>query len=228
MEDYKKLIITIIVLILAFSLIKYGFNANSSSDKNSKIILGNKSYGYAEKEVYGNPESNETIVLITGVHPRESGFHNATAAALKDKSSKLHKKYILYKIHVTRSPMHFTIGRMNGQLIANKIVVPDVIKVRPELVVDVHEDLGDEVGYKYYRFIYPISKDNETINYINNITQKISYLKRYSPGGSSPLYVTKPIARKGIHAIVYETYKYDSYERKYSDACHFIDVLDQL
>lgn len=124
--------------------------------------------------------------------------------------------------------MHFTIGRMNGQLIANKIVVPDVIKTNPQLVVDIHEDLWQKTGYKYPRFIYPISKDNETMNYLNNITHNMTFLKIYSPGGSSPLYVTKPIANAGIRTIVYETYKKDSYEKKYSDASHFIDVLDKL
>jgi hypothetical protein len=124
--------------------------------------------------------------------------------------------------------MHFTIGRMNGQLLANNFVVPDVIKTKPQFVVDIHEDLWTEAGYKYPRFIYPISKDDVTMNYLNNITQNMSFLKIYSPGGSSPLYVTKPIARKGIRTMVYETYKKDSYEKKYSDASKFIDVLDRL
>ena len=182
-------------------------NATSLDNNGSGDVVGNKSYGWAEKEVYGNQNSNETIVIITGVHPRESGFHNATAAALKDKSQFLSKNYTLYKIHVTKSPMHFTIGRMNGQLIANKIVVPDVIKTKPKFVMDIHEDLWKDAGYKYPRFIYPISRDNETLNYLNNIIGKMPFLKMYSPGGSSPLYVTKPISNAGIHAMVYETYK---------------------
>lgn len=228
MEDYKKIIIAVIFFILAFSIVKVSWNVNSIENRSSEIFLGNKSYGYAEKVVYGNQNSNETIAIIIGVHPRESGFHNATAAALKDKSRSLSNKYVLYRIHVTKKPLHFTIGRTNGQLIANKIVVPDIIKTKPQLVVDIHEDLGDEVGYRYSRFIYSVSKDNVTQNYVNNIIQKIPYLKRYSPGGSSPLYVTKPISKEGIRAIVYETYKYDTYERKYSDAAKFIDVLDKL
>lgn len=204
------------------------WNSDFLENKSSVEILGNKSYGWAEKEVYGNQNSEETIAIITGVHPRESEFHNATAAALKDKSRFLSKKYILYQIHITKSPLHFTIGRMNGQLVANKIVVPDVIKTKPQLVVDIHEDLWKETGYKYPRFIYPISKDKETINYLKNITQKMPFLKIYSPGGSSPLYVTKPISNAGIRAMVYETYKKDSYDKKYSDASQFINVLDEL
>ena len=124
--------------------------------------------------------------------------------------------------------MHFTKGRINGQLLANEFVVPDVIKIKPQLAVDIHEDLWTEAGYKYPRYIYPISKNNESMNYLNNITTSMPFLKIYSPGGSSPLYVTKPIAHKGICTIVYETYKKDSYEKKYSNAGQFIDVLDKL
>lgn len=203
-------------------------NNISSDNKTTGEVIGNTSYGYVEKEVYGNQSSTETVVIITGVHPRESGFHNATAAAVKDKSENLSKKYILYRIHVTKNALNFDTGRMNGQLLANKFVVPDVIKIKPQIVVDIHEDLGESVGYRYNRFIYPISKDNKTQNYLTSITQNMSFLEIYSPGGSSPSYVTKPIARKGIPAIVYETYKKDSYEKKYSDACQFIDILDKL
>lgn len=203
-------------------------NTDPLESKSSAVVLGNKSYGWAEKEVYGNQDSKETIALIIGVHPREYGFHNATESALKGKSRALSKKFILYKIHVTESPLHFTIGRMNGQMIANKIVVPDIIKTKPNFVVDMHEDLWKTTGYKYPRFVYPVSKDKKTMNYLNNIIMSMSFLKIYSPGGSSPLYVTKPISKANIPVMVYETYKKDPYERKYSDACQFIDVLDKL
>ena len=223
------IILTSIFIILAFLIAVASLNTPSSLVNNSSgEVIGNKSYGYVEKEVYGNLSASQTIVIITGVHPRESGFHNITSAALKDKSSSLSKKYILYRIHVTKNPMHFTIGRMNGQLLANYFVVPDVIKANPQFVVDIHEDLWTEAGYKYPRFIYPISKDNITRNYLNTIVQAMPFLKIYSPGGSSPKYVTKPISKAGIHVMVYETYKKDSNDKKYSDASKFIDVLDKL
>jgi hypothetical protein len=119
---------------------------------------------------------------------------------------------------------------MSGQKIANKIVVPDIIRAKSKLVVDIHEDSGEYVGYKYSWFIYPISKDNVTREYINNITQKMPFLQIYSPpaGGTSPEYVTKPIADEGIPTIVYETYTYDPYDKKVSDATQFIHALDKL
>lgn len=197
--------------------------------KSSGWSLGHNNYGWCEKETYGNQNSGDTVVLITGVHPREAEFHNITAIALKNKSSQLSKKFIIYKIHVTTDPMDFTWGRMYGQLIANKFVVPDVKQINPKLVVDIHEDSGEYVGYKCNRFIYPISKGDKTTSYINNIIQKMPFLSLYSPqGGTSPSFVTKPLANEGIPSLVYETYKYDPPEKKYSDACQFIDTLDKL
>lgn len=181
-----------------------------------------------EKETYGNLSSDKTCAIITGVHPREGEFHNVTANALRDKSPSLSKKYVIYKIHVTKDPMDFTWGRMYGQLIANNFVVPDILQIRPKMVVDIHEDSGQYVGYKYMRFIYPISSGNKTTTYINNFLKNIPHLALYSPGGTSPSYVTKPIANEAIPTFVYETYKYDDYEKKYSDASQFIDTMDQM
>lgn len=55
------------------------------------------------------------------------------------------------------------------------------------------------------------------------------FLKVYvPPSGTSPKYVTKPIASKGIPTIIYETYKYDSYTKKVADANLFINTLNKL
>lgn len=190
--------------------------------------LGGKSYGWAEKEFYGNQNSGDTIAIIIGVHPREYQFHEAIAAALRDKSGNLSKKYVLYRVHVTKNAWHYRKGRMNGQLIANKFVVPDVIRTNPKLAIDIHECMWRKSGYRYGKFVDPISKNRITRNYANIITQKMPFLKIYSPKGTSPKYVTKPISRKGIPTLLYETYKLDSYDNKYSDASQLIDVLDRL
>ena len=216
----RKIIGIFLCLLLVFSVIDASF---------AGTFLGSTKNGWVEKQVYGNQASSQTIVIITGVHPRESGFHNAMAAALSSKSKSLSKKYVLYKIHVTKNPLNYYKGRMNGQILAYKYVVPDVKKIRPKLVIDIHEDRWKSSGYKYNRFLDPISKTWITKNYINKIRQKMPFLKMYSaPGGTSPKYVTKPIARKGIPTIVYETYKLNPYSKKLSDANQFIAALDKL
>jgi methionine-rich copper-binding protein CopC len=197
------------------------------STPNGANVIGSTSYGYVEKEVYGNLSSNKTIVIIVGVHPQENGIHTAVANALASKSATLSKRYVIYKVHVTQDADDYSKGRMNGQLLAQKFVVPAVSKENPMLVVDVHENHGADSGYEYYRFLYPISSTAITKTYANQIISAMPFLLTYSPPNpTSTQYVTVPIANKGIPTIIYETYMSDSTAKKNSDANAFINALD--
>ncbi|MBP2045417.1 hypothetical protein [Methanobacterium aggregans] len=215
----RKLISIFMCLIFVFSMI----------GACSAAVIGKTSYGWVEKQTYGNPSSTNTIAIIVGVHPREHGFHDAMVSALKTQTASSNKKYLLYRIHVTKTPMNYYKGRMYGQLLGNKFVVPDVKRSHPNVVFDIHEDAWKSSGYKYPRFLDPVSKTAKTYNYINRVKAKMSFLKVYvPPSGTSPKYVTKPIASKGIPTIIYETYKYDSYSKKVADANLFIKTLNNL
>lgn len=193
-------------------------------------FLGKTSYGWVEKNIYGNKNSQDTIVLIMGVHPREQKFGKAVLAALKSKSKLLSKKYIVYQVHVTRNLRSYKKGRKNGELVANRFVVPQIVKnVDPKLVIDMHENRGKFSGYRFSRFLYLISKDNSTRKYANEIIKSMPLLKIYSPKRvSSPKYVTMPIAKKGYQTVIYETYKFDPYWVKLKHAKQLIDTLDSL
>jgi hypothetical protein len=199
-------------------------------------IIGKTSYGYVEKKIYGNKSSNQTIVVIIGMHPQENGIHTAIYNAITSKSSQLTKRYVLYYIHVTKDASDYSKGRMNGQLLGQKFIVPDVSKEHPILVIDNHENHGAQSGYKYYRFLYPISKTTTTTKYANEIisqmkliNSKASKLLIYTPPNpTSPQYVTVPIANKGIATIIYETYLSDSAAQKATDANTLINALESL
>ncbi len=195
----------------------------------TKNTIGSTSYGYVEKQVYGNQRSFQTVVLIVGVHPQENGIHTAVANALASKSSMLTKRYVIYKVHVTQDVDDYNKSRMNGQLLAQKFVVPDVPKEKPMLVVDNHENHGANSGYAQYRFLYPISNTAITTTYANKIISQMQFLVIYKPPTStSPQYVTIPIANYGIPTIIYETYFFDSTAKKVSDANALINSLDRL
>lgn len=215
----RKIIGIFICLLLVISLVDVSFAGSS---------IGGTKYGWVEKDIYGNPNAAETVVLITGVHPREYQFSDAISSAVRDKSGSLSKRYIVYKVHVTKSPWNYSRGRMYGQLLANKFVVPDVKANNPKIAVDIHENKGRASGYKYAKFLDPISKTWIARNYANVLISKMPFLRMYSPKGTSPKYVTNPIAKRGIPTLVYETYKFDSYGTKYSDASQFVNALDQL
>jgi len=214
----RKIIGILLCLLLVFSIVNVSF---------ASTYLGGTKNGWVEKATYGNQASSQTIAIITGVHPREYQFHNAVRKALASKSGTLSKRYVLYIVHVTKNPMNYNKGRMNGQILANKYVVPDVKRVKPKLVIDIHENNWKSSGYKYGRFIDPISKTWITKNYANRLASKLS-LKVYNPKGTSPKYVTNPISKSGIPTLVYETYKKDSYSKKLYDASRFISALETL
>jgi hypothetical protein len=213
-------------LICMFICVLFLFSTVSVSSAGT--FLGKTQYGWVEKEVYGNAHSSQTVVLIVGVHPIEYGFHNAMLYSLRANSKALSKKFVIYRVHVTKTPMNYNKGRIYGQLLAQKFVVPDVKRQKSIVAVDIHENRWKTSGYKYSRFLYPISKNARTYYFANKVIKFMPYLKIYvPPKGTSPTYVTKPISSSGIPTLIYETYKSDSYSKKYTDATRFIRALDK-
>ncbi|KAF5073607.1 hypothetical protein DSECCO2_189860 [anaerobic digester metagenome] len=189
--------------------------------------IGSTSYGYVDKTYYGNQSSKKTVVIIVGVHPQENGIHNAVSKTLTNKSANLTKRYVLYKVTVTKDTGDYKKSRMNGQLLAQRFIVPDVSSENPMLVVDVHENHYKSSGYAYCRFLYLISNNAKTKTYANEIISTMPFLRTYTPPNhTSPQYVTEPIASKGISTMIYETYNSDSTAKKASDANAFINALD--
>ena len=192
-------------------------------------VIGSTSYGYVEKKFYGNQSSSQTVALIIGVHPQENGIHSAIFNAMTSKSLDLTKRYVLYQVTVTQDADDYSKGRMNGQLLAQAFVVPDIASENPFLVFDTHENHGADSGYSYYRFLYLISNNDDTTNYANQIISQIPSLAIYTPPNpTSTQYVTVPIANQGLNTILYETYFYDSVSQKTSDADALIEAVDSL
>lgn len=203
--------------------------ADTTNDTTLSIPQDSTSYGYVEKEFYGNQTSNQSIVLIVGVHPLENGIHAAIADVISNKSSNLSKRYVLYTVHVTQDANDYSKGRMNGQLLAQQFIVPNVSSENLFLAVDIHENNYQSSGYTYYRFLYLISNTAKTSGYADQIISEMPFLTIYSPPNpTSTPYVTIPIANMGISTMVYETYLKDTAAQKASDARAFIDALDNI
>jgi len=191
------------------------------------VILGNRSYGYVEKTFYGNNSSTDTIIVIIGVHPRESGVHEAVKYHITRRGFR--KRFVLYQVHVTRNAMSFSRGRMNGQLLARDFIVPDIKNENPMLVIDCHQNAYRRAGYRYSRFLDPISKKNSTRRYVNQIRRRMPFLRVYHPPvSSSPRYLTVPVASQGYSTVIYETNGFDSKKRKRLDAGRLLMALDCL
>lgn len=222
------------------------FFAVSKDGSKSKVhtykrILGKTSKGYVEKLYYGNLSSTKTIAFIVGVHFEEMGMHKAIQKSLHKQNNKLKRKYVLYYIHVTKNQHSYSKSRMNGQILGNKFIIKDIAKEKPQITTDVHETSYKLSGYKYPRFIHMISNKNiksvkiskkqhkKSSVYLKRLLKLTPHIKRYDPQlGSSPAYITVPIANKGLVSYIYETESDYSQKVKQTYANKYVKALDKV
>ncbi len=225
-------------------VLKYFILANDGTKSKIftyKRILGKTTKGYVEKLYYGNLSSTKTIALIVGVHVQENGMHKAMQKSLKNKNGKLNRRFVLYYIHVTKDKNSYSKSRMNGQVLGQKYVVKDISKENPQIVTDIHETNYRLSGYKYPRFIHMISNKkiksvkiskklhNKSSTYLKRLLKLAPPIKRFDPQlGSSPAYITVPIANKGIVSYIYETEASYSKNLKQKYADKYIKALNKV
>lgn len=176
----------------------------TDTSKTTTKILGSNSLGKVERiGPYGT--GTKKVAVIIGVHPQEFITHNATMQALKTLSSQLGNVQIwVYRITVYKDLNDYSKSRMNGQLLAQKYVVPNIVGKGYKLAIDIH---GNRGLYATNDFVFAPSGGAASKSYANKIIAKTTYLKYYTVAdGSSPAYVTKPIAAGGTPAVIFELY----------------------
>ena len=225
-RKYKIILILLLALLVVNILI-----ITTWRDAPVTTEIGNNTNGTVNKTICGNQNSNETVVIILGVHNLESGIHNATYDALMNlstNSSELDKKYVVYFIHLNESQdgiSEYSSNRMMGQLLAHDFIVKDVSQYNPFLVVDVHEmeDYWDPQEY-----IEPISNTSSANNYANTIGKNMSVMLYNFTEGTSPPYITEPLAKQGFDTILFETAQNDTAHDKQITAYELIRAIDNL
>ena len=230
----KRNIVIILILIFVFLFIAtvavsyylYPSKTTVNSYNTSMEMMGNTSYGNVVKEDLGNTSSKVKIAYIVGVHPLEYEAHQAMVQSISDHNKTLKYCYYVYKVNVTQNADNYNIGRMNGQLLANKFVVPDIEKQKFQLTIDVHSNVGNWVGT---RFLFAPVNGTKAETIAMNIKNQLPWLTYYvPPDPTSPSYVTIPLNNAGIPAIVYETYHNDSYTTIKTHADEFLVTVDNL
>jgi hypothetical protein len=193
----------------------------------SITLLGTTDYGEVVKiGPYGNLMSPVKIAYIVGVHPIEQASHQAMMEAINNNDNSLKYCYYIYKITVTRDAGNYEQGRMNGQLLANKFVVPDIINQKYKLAIDIHSNVGN---WAYTRFVFSPISGTSSESFARTIKNGISWLTYFSPPSqTSPSYVTVPLIQSGIPAILYETYTYEDYGTTKTHANEFALKVDNI
>jgi hypothetical protein len=237
-----SVIMVILLIIVMGGLLEYSIlnGVNYQNKENLSInsfetnftqVLGSTDYGMVIKSgPYGNPNGTQKIAFIVGVHPLEADSHRAVASSLLSLNKSLNSTYYIYIVDVTKDRTSYTNGRMNGQLLARKFVVPDIIQNHFNLAVDVHSNRGD--NFQKENFVYVPKNETKSMDIANNLTAEIPWIVYYVPpsetGPKSPSYVTIPLINSGIPAIIYESYRYEPYYVTVDHAVDFIRVVDKL
>ena len=109
---------------------------------------------------------------------------------------------------------------------AQKFVVPNIVKDNPFIIVDVHEINPD---YEYSNFIFTLSNRTDKVDYyISKLCNDVNLVDYQFSEGTSPEKVTEPIAKKGIATFLMETSIANSLAQKQETANSLIKCLDEL
>ena len=193
-------------------------------------LLGSTVYGDVVKMgPYGNDRSPVKIAIIVGVHPLEYVVHNMAMESIENNNESLKYCYYIYRVNVTQDLFVFDTGRMNGQLLANQFVVPDIVNDSYMLIVDIHVNYGANDGYAVRWFLNVPTPDKESTELMNQIITMVPGLVSYDPPNpTSTSYVTIPIKYNVTPAIIYESYAYNTPETKKTRMNEVLSAVDNL
>ena len=227
-----QILLIVLVAIVVFNLAIIFSSMMSTPDNDYNITtVGQNANGTVYKIEAGNMSSNETVGIILGVHPREHEIHEAVNNTIYNITSEngthnLTKKYVIYYVKTKDNITSREDTRPAGEELANKFIVPNIIKDNPFIVLDVHEINPD---YEYSNFIFSLSNRTDKIDsYISNITNDVNLVDYQFDEGTSPEKVTKPIASKVINTLLMETSITDALMEKQKTADNLIKSLDSL
>ena len=177
--------------------------------KYSSTLLGKNSLGYVLK-LTGFGTGTNKVAVIVGVHPLEVQAHIAMLNAIMALSKKLNNVQITVYDVVVKNGADYSTGRAAGQDLASEFVVPN-IGTSYKMVMDCHGNKGVGSSYSGYpNFVFAPLQNTGSLaiasKLINSNITKGDLKYHFLADGTSPQYVTIPIAKKGIPTIVYEQY----------------------
>lgn len=228
-----SIILILIVIGVGITLILNESQQETETLDEYTTIIGNNSNGTVYKITYGNLSSNNTAIMILGVHSLENGTHIATNESIMNftKDNTLKNRFVAYyiKLNFNDSGMNtsdYDTNRHMGELLANEYVVPDIENYDPYVVVDVHEMENYWENQKYVGIIN--NESNVSVQYANEIAGNLSFPVFPITGGTSPEWVTIPISNNRHEVILFETAQEDSMENKTQIASNLVRTVDNF
>ena len=199
-----KLILIVVFLVIIGLII---INDNYQNEHNPYHLLGNTSLGSVEKIIYGNESVNNSIALITGIHPREKLSIEPEIKAAKEYVQD-HKdvKIIHYQVNVTKDAKNYNKSRANGESLVHDFVNPDVTQSDADCVIIGHSHVP---WYGEGFYLATPKMDNASVKIAKKIKKTSDF--GFYPRNTSQEYqatsaklVSAPIAEAGYPTFVYE------------------------
>ena len=237
MKKIVKILLVILILLIIFAGVMTFTHQGAQNDveilDEYTTVLGTNSNGTVYKIICGNNSSDDTAIMILGVHSLEGGIHNATNKTLIEftKDNSLNRKYIVYfiKLNFKDSGMNtsdYNTNRHMGELLANEYVVPDIERYDPYIVVDVHEM---EKYWDEQRYVGVIDNQSDVeMEYAHRLSNNLSYPIFKINAGTSPEWVTMPIEKNNHNVILFETAQSDTQQNKTLTAIDLVRTIDNL
>ena len=141
---------------------------------------------------------NIVIAYVVGLHPRENATHQAFLDSFFN-SEDLKYCYYIYRINVTQGVDDYETSRMNGQLLAQKYVLPDSLNKNLTLLVDVHSNAGNWLENEF--MFSPLNNSQSEI-IVKEILKNCTFSTYYfPPNPTSHVYLTLPLNEAGTPAF---------------------------
>lgn len=224
-----KNIITIIVFILIIVTIPY-----LVYEWHSHETLGSNEMGYVTKDVYNHYNSEQTIILITGIHPREKLAINPEIESAKRFALTHNAKVVNYNVTVTKDAEDYKNSRYNGEHLVAEYILPDINQSGGDVVIISHSHIE---GYGEGFYVATPAMDNASVRLgegIENGGIDFRYFRtpiNQTFKSSSIGLVSKPLADSGFPTLVYEIpeniTEQDSTERTYDLMTKTYELLNQ-
>ena len=229
--QYQILLIILVVIVIFNLSIMVSEVTRGPDNIYNVTAVGSNVNGTVYKIEAGNMSSNETVGIILGVHPREHEIHEEVNKTIynitnENGTQNLTKRYVIYYVKTIDNLTSREDTRPAGEELANKFVVPNIVKDNPILVIDVHEINPD---YEYSNFIFSLSNKSAKLDsYIDKLSNDVNLVEYDFADGTSPEKVTIPIADKGIDTVLMETSITDALTQKHQTAENLVRSLDGL
>ena len=203
----NKTLKNILLVILIILLVSIAFMGYTYFTFHKTSTLAKMDIGYVTKEENNFYHSNLTMVIITGIHPRETLAIGPEVEATRMFSLTHQVNMITYNVTVTQDPEDYSKGRANGEKLVAEKVLPDINKTDAKIVIISHSHIP---GYGEGFYVATPAMDQPSVSLAEKIKNSgIDF--NYYPAredmeykSTSAVLVSKPLAESGYPTLVYE------------------------